>query len=261
MSWLQQVGELSRHEAFNWFRDIAPPEGHEDTELVLAAIDACGAGAMRFAARGLKRDRKFVLDAVSLNGYSLGAAAPELQADRDFVLEAVARDGDVLGEASSELQADHKVVLAAVSQKGTALRFAHPELQADREVLLTAVVQDPKVLQDPRIATSTPWSSNRGFVMAAVRRNGLALASIRPKFQAERDIVLAAVAQNGSALQFAAPWLQADDDVASLAGLGKPDTVGEKMDAWALMNDLQVNDMSDTNGQCQFWGQNVRKEK
>lgn len=219
MSWLQQIGELSRHAALDWLRDAAPPAAREDRDLILAAIEACGAGAMHLAARKLRRDREFVLTAVGLNGFALGAAALSLQADREFVLEAVARDGDALDEAAPELRADRGVVLAAVSQRGIALRFAAPAMQADREILLAAAAQDPRVLVDHRIARSgvCPWSTNRAFVMAVVRQNGLALSFVGPRFQAERDMVLAAVGQNGKALRFAAPGLQADSELGRIA--------------------------------------------
>lgn len=215
-SWFQQIRELSRRDSFDWLRDAAPPAAREDRDLILAAVDACGAGAMHLAARDLRQDRDFVLAAVGLNGFALGAAAPALLADREFILEAVARDGDALDEATPELRADHSVVLAAVSQKGTSLRFAAVTVQTDREILLVAAVQDPQVLADPRIAGST-WISNRGFVMAVVRRNGMALKHLPPQFQAERDVVLAAVAQSGTALSFAAPWLQADPELILMA--------------------------------------------
>merc|ERR1719422_2416660 len=96
MSWHQQITDLPRHEALDWLRDIAPDAARKDQQLILAAIGACGAGAMHLADRELRRDREFVLAAVALNGFAFGAAARELQADREFVLEVVAQDGDAL---------------------------------------------------------------------------------------------------------------------------------------------------------------------
>ena len=112
-AWFQQVEELPRHEALDWLRDAAPPAAREDPELLLAAVAKTGAGAMLLAPRALRRDREFVLAACSLNGFALGAAAPELQADRDFVLAVVARDGDALDEVAPALKADREVVISA----------------------------------------------------------------------------------------------------------------------------------------------------
>eukprot|EP01052_Picozoa_sp_SAG31_P048297 SAG31_NODE_10041_length_1193_cov_1.193962_2_plen_209_part_00 len=59
--------------------------------------------------------------------------------------------------------------------------------------------------------------SNRKFMLAAVKHNGLALQFADASLQADRQIVLAAVEQNGLALQFADASLQADRQIVLVA--------------------------------------------
>ena len=53
----------------------------------------------------------------------------------------------------------------------------------------------------------------RKSVLAAVKKDGLALRRASPELRADREIVLAAVAQNGWALEYASTELQADHEI------------------------------------------------
>lgn len=57
-----------------------------------------------------------------------------------------------------------------------------------------------------------PARAHRGFMLAAVERNGLALRHASAEVQADRDVVLAAVKNNGCAIVYAAAELRRDRD-------------------------------------------------
>ena len=59
---------------------------------------------------------------------------------------------------------------------------------------------------------------NPGVVLAAMRRDGLALGLVSEALRGGREVVLAAVRRTGAALQFTAGELQADREVV-LAGV------------------------------------------
>eukprot|EP00971_Amphidinium_carterae_P145958 2893094-Amphidinium_carterae.1 len=57
------------------------------------------------------------------------------------------------------------------------------------------------------------WRSDHEVVLAAVRRDGLALKFAAEALKGDREIVLAAVQENGYALQHATEALMADREV------------------------------------------------
>lgn len=78
------------------------------------------------------RDRKFMLDAVAVDGDLLRFAAPELQDDRRVVLTAAYASPSGFSHASERLKADRKVVKQAVKWwHWHALADAAPELRRD----------------------------------------------------------------------------------------------------------------------------------
>ena len=69
------------------------------------------------------------------------------------------------------------------------------------------------VTQELYAVFTEEYSHQRASVLAAVRKNGLALKEASEAFQADKDVVLAAVTQNGLALKDASKAFQADKDV------------------------------------------------
>jgi len=168
-----------------------------------------------------------------------------LRKDREFVISAVSRQGMALSKADPALKADRDVVLAAVRNKGGALRFADESLKADREVVLTAVqgsrptflVKDfAKLLTSEKDLMVAAVGSPRGLglqfadaslradrelVLQAVREDGLNLQHATEALRADKEVVLAAVGQTPAALRFAKGGLLHDPDCRKAAGLGQ----------------------------------------
>ncbi len=113
-----------------------PEEGPwANREYVLKAVKRSGGWKLENAAKSLRADREFMLEAVKIYGWVLRYAAKSLQADREVVLEAVRQDGGALRFADESLQADREVVLVAVRTSGsTVLEYAAKELHNDPEV-------------------------------------------------------------------------------------------------------------------------------
>ena len=202
-------------------------ELQNDREFVLAAVGQNGE-ALRYASWELKKDRELVLAAVRQNGKALRYASWELQKDRELVLATVRQNGKALRYASWELQKDREFVLAAVRQNGKAFKYAYRELQADRELLLAAIREHASVINHVGDDVSYPafllsdiqwllfyvfWflgllptlRADRGFVLDAVRQNGLVLEYASETLKNDRVVVLAAIRQDARAIEMAAP--------------------------------------------------------
>eukprot|EP00438_Fugacium_kawagutii_P031624 Skav216548 [mRNA] locus=scaffold1776:258883:279066:- [translate_table: standard] len=170
----------------------AAEEVRRDRELVVLAIESDGA-AMCYAAQSLQQDMAFVLEAAEANPASLQYVLDDFWQQKDFVMKAV----EAAGERSSIQDGD-------LRRNSSALNFVPDELRSDREALV----------------------KDRLFILAAVRRNGAALA-YAPQRQAtkvfgealrfasdelqkelNRFVVLAAVQNDGVAFAYAAAELQ-----------------------------------------------------
>ena len=92
-------------------------------------------------------DKKDVISAVTLDGYSLRRASEELKADKEVVMAAVKENGNVLEYASEELKADKEVVMAAVKQQGSSLKSASEELRDNKEVVMAALKCEGRALE------------------------------------------------------------------------------------------------------------------
>ncbi len=191
-------------------------------EIVLAAVKKHGF-ALDFATDNLKADLEIVLAAVEKDGFALQFASPRLRGEPAIVLAAVKNYGWALAYASTELGNDHlkadiyrEIVLAAVTQNGSALYFATNELKGDLGIVLAAVRKDGLAL----VEASPILQENKMVVLAAVTQNGKVLRYVTDKLKNDpqkadiyREIVLAAVTQNGQAFEFASRRLQNDPAV------------------------------------------------
>ncbi len=83
----------------------------------------------------LKMCPKFVLAAVTRDGWTLAFADAELKKDPTIVLAAVTQNGFALRSTDAELKKDRAIVLAAVRQNGLALEYADDALKTDPEIL------------------------------------------------------------------------------------------------------------------------------
>jgi hypothetical protein len=94
-----------------------------------------------------------------------------------------------------------------------ALRYASEELQTDRDFVLAAVKENGLALR----YASEELQKDRDFVLAAVKENALALRYTKLELQEDPNFVLAALEQNGLALQYAHYDLQKNPDIVKAA--------------------------------------------
>jgi len=125
-------------------------------------------------------------------------APSRLKRDKAFVLAAVTQYGGALEYADESFRSDRDVVLAAVTKNGRALEYADESFRSDRDVVLAAVTKNGRALQ----WADGSFRSDRDVVLAAVTQNGLALRWADGSFESDRDVVLAAVTQNRMALNY-----------------------------------------------------------
>ena len=114
-------------------------------------------------------------------------------------------------EALTEVDlGNHDLMLAFVEADGLTLEYASPELRSDREFVLAAVKENGLALQYAH--TISKLREDRELVLAAVQQNGLALIYAANELQKDREIVLAAAKQNTLALKYAPVELRRDRD-------------------------------------------------
>jgi Domain of unknown function (DUF4116) len=100
-------------------------------------------GTLEHASDYLKSDRKFILSAVTTNGYCLMYASDELKNDKAFMLKAIAKNGVAFTLASSQLKRDLEVVLNAIKKNRHALLAVFNIISFDIEVQrCTTIIDD-----------------------------------------------------------------------------------------------------------------------
>ena len=155
----------------------------------------------------------FRLSARVTGAVHLSHADVRLQLDTGFVLEAVRIDGLVLETCLPNLQGRPEVVLEATcnSHRGSAFKHADVLLQLDRGFVLEAVRIDGLVLEH----VSPTFRADREVVLEATCNSlwGCALKYADERLKLDRDFMLEAVRVKGATLEHASPTLQADRQV------------------------------------------------
>jgi len=98
--------------------------------------------ALKYASEDLRNDKQVVLEAVKYRGIALRYASRELKMDKDVVLEAVQNDPDAIMDANEMFKGDKDVMLIVV-KKGQLLREATDELKGDEDIVFTALENNP----------------------------------------------------------------------------------------------------------------------
>ncbi len=83
----------------------------------------------------------------------------------------------------------------------------------NKGIVLAAVTKDGMALQ----YASTELKNNKEVVLTAVKNDGRALKFAKTKLQNDKDVVLAAVKQNSYAFRFASEELQKDKELIKIA--------------------------------------------
>ena len=148
--------------------------------------------ALEHAHNDLKKDRKFIFDAVGQNGYALKYAHEDLKKDREIVLTAVRRDGGALEYAHADLKKDREIVLAAVIEGIWSFDWAHDDLKNDREIVLAAINQNAQALR----FASEELKNDKEIVRTAMNRSLAAFQYAAAALRNNRKFVLSALRRN-----------------------------------------------------------------
>lgn len=260
-----------------------------DREIVLDAV-RMNWRALKFAAAGLRSDMEIMLEVVRQDPKALSHVAEPLLSDRVFWLKLVQYRWEELKRAPASFRGDKGIVAAAVHHNWQALEFASAELRASEDVVLAAVQQcaqaarfasdwslpvmlevvrqdwrsatcflgrqlslsDAVALADanPRVIQHSALRTHKEMVLAAVRRNGLALQYAGPVFRSNLEVITAAVSQHTAALKFASSALRREVVQmvgnglgTSSSGLQSLPTLG-KLDLAAATTELQATDVA-----------------
>jgi hypothetical protein len=204
--------------------EYASKELQEDEEIVLLAIKHIGpifGDLLNNVSSKLLEDRKFLIKALSTNGFLLSQLTDEQRNDKELVLAAINQYGATLEYASDELRANKEVVMKAVHNDCAALQYASVDLQKDREIVIEAVNQVGDFFFFHGLQYSEEELENvlsdKEIVMTAVKKNGMQLKEASNGLKADYDIVRAAILQNNEALKLASPELQANPELKKIA--------------------------------------------
>jgi hypothetical protein len=195
---------------FAWQNDAALQRNPEIALLFLAHSSNHG---RRYLAPELRKERSFMLKAVTLEGLNLREASQELQDDQEIALVAVRQDGQTLHYVSDRLAQDKEVVLAAYAQNARIFENAH---------LIQRVFEGLSRDRDVALAVIATWSTHyihpdffndRVFMLAAVKKDGGLLVNASQELQYDKEIVLAAVTQNWQVYKIIPKHLKDDLDI------------------------------------------------
>ncbi|MCK5901862.1 MAG: DUF4116 domain-containing protein [Cocleimonas sp.] len=106
--------------------------------------------ALAYADKGLRKNRAFMLKMLRITSYSLEYASDDLKKDRRFVWEAVKGNfgSSALSNADISIRQDKYFVLAVIQLRGgEALFYVDDNLKKDRDVVLAAVKTYPKAIK------------------------------------------------------------------------------------------------------------------
>ncbi|CAB9513276.1 expressed unknown protein [Seminavis robusta] len=188
-----------------------------DVDLVMMAISSTWT-ALRYAAESVRNDEGVVLAAISKNGVAMSFAGDSLKNDDSFVAKAVERDGIALSYTGDKLKRDP--FLRRVAFDGRKLPSACGSCfsQDDGgEELALAITRSSWFSFDLMSRVPKRHLGDKGFMMKAVQRNGLAIRYARGGLQNDTEIVLAAVANDSHALGSASARLRDDKAVVMAA--------------------------------------------
>ena len=122
---------------YGWTFILSSPEFLRDHDLVLAALEQNLAVA-RFFGENLRLSRKFILDAVRINGLVLYFLDDSWKDNVEVVKAAAEQNGRAIQFASLRVRKHFCVGRAAVFQDSSAREFLDPSLQGDLGVSLAS---------------------------------------------------------------------------------------------------------------------------
>ena len=129
----------------NGVRTKAEYKGERKTLLI--NIEHSDASFLEDASEDLKKDRKFILKAVKLNGLALEFADDSLRKDKEVVLTAMKENPRAMMDADDSLMTDKEIVLMGFNYDVELLDFAADSLKKDKEFILKLVKIDGYALE------------------------------------------------------------------------------------------------------------------
>ena len=149
---------------------------------------------------------------------------PRTASDRNDEKRKAKAKSQFLGEIAAVAKMDRWDVHRLIPRH---LSKAPSWMKSDRDIVMAAVKRNGLALEH----ASAELKADRGIVMATVKQNGWALKHASDGLKANRDIVMMAVKGHGDALEYASNELKADRDVVIAA----VQTSGEE--AWHCASD------------------------
>ena len=169
----------------NGVRTIA--EYRDERKILLKNIKYLDADFLEKASDHLKKDKKFILKAVKINGLALEYADDSLKKDKEVVLAAMKENPWAMMDADDSLMTDKELVLMGFNCDVELLDFAADSLKKDRK-----------------------------FILQLVKKDGFALVYTNNSLKKDKEVVIAAIKENDKALQFAHKSLRKDPDILAI---------------------------------------------
>ena len=117
-------------------------EYRDERKTLLKNIQYSDASFLEEARDHLKKDKKFILKAVKINGLALEYADDSLKKDKEVVLAAMKENPRAMMDADDSLMTDKEVVLMGFNYDVELLDFAADSLKKDRKFILQLVKKD-----------------------------------------------------------------------------------------------------------------------
>ena len=129
----------------NGVRTIA--EYRDERKILLNNINYSDASFLEEASDHLKKDKKFILKAVKLNGLALEYADDSLRKDKEVVLAAMKENPRAIYDADDSLMTDKEIILIGFNYSSELLECAADTLKKDKKFILQLVKKDGGALE------------------------------------------------------------------------------------------------------------------
>ena len=129
----------------NGVRTIA--EYRDERKILLNNINYSDASFLEEASDHLKKDKKFILKAVKLNGLALEYADDSLRKDKEVVLAAMKENPRAIYDADDSLMTDKEIILIGFNYSSELLECAADTLKKDKKFILQLVKKDGDALE------------------------------------------------------------------------------------------------------------------
>jgi hypothetical protein len=171
-------------------------------------IEKCGQN-IRYAADGMKADRKFVLAAAHGGSHILDHVPERFRDDEEIMLKMIKENGFALDKASDRLRRDKAFNLKAFDQGAYYRHNVHPSLVEDRDIVLKAMQRHPHEFDH----IPEHFKADREIVLTVVSKKGGYGKYIKDcplELREDPGLIKAAVNDNDWNIKHAGPKLLAN---------------------------------------------------